>query len=313
MKRILSAVLVLIAVFSLTACGLLNKEVKVPELTPANGNTQGGEPSKDDGKLAELFQDLAGVWVYKHVDGQGYFITFNINEDDEYIYTSGMMFTDGMRGGAAKKAVEVREGVYELTVDYPEVEASELNDGAKAETKTYTLDISYLDDGIVIIDDAYVDGPRDYNYAGSTMNEANDNFFSENDGKEYTLDGLWAQLYGVWVSGDGDGTLSFIWFDDADGTRTYTSGIMFSGAVESGEIVSLNHVSDATVALTVSYAAVPANEMDDGHEAFVKTYTMDLAKADTGYFTIDDMFVPSAQEYSYCAPNLERANEMVLS
>ena len=313
MKRIISAALALIMAFSLSACGLLNKEGRLPELTPANGNTQGGEPSKDDGKLIELFQDLAGIWVYKHVDGQGYFVSFSVNESGECIYSSGMMFSDGMRSGKAVKLSDVKEDVYELTVDYPKVEASELSDGAKAETKTYTLELSYKDDGIIIIDDAYVDSARDFNYSGSTMEEANDNFFSDYDGKEYTLDGLWAQLYGVWVSGDGDGSLSFIWFDDADGKRTYTSGIMFSGAMEKGEIVALNHISDAIVTLTVSYAAVPANEMDDGHEAFVKTYTMDLAKADTGSFTIDDMFVPAAQEFSYCAPNLESANELVLS
>lgn len=310
MKRIISALLVLIMVFSLSACSLLNKTGGKTELTPSNGGT--GKEEKDEG-IEDLWKELSGIWVYKDTDGQGHFISFTKDENGALQYASGIMFSGAFRAGAPVALSEVKTNVVALTVDYPKIEASEMDSGADALTKSYTLELSYLDDGLIIIDDLFVDGARDYSFAGTTLEEANANFFSEEDGREYTLDGLWSLLYGVWVSSDGDGGRTFIWFLEEDGKRMYTSGVMFSGAAASGEIIEVTEISKAVVSMTVSYAAVPASEMDDGREAFVQTYTMDLTKADVGRFTIDDIFVPEAREFAYCAPTLEAANELVLS
>ncbi len=297
MKKFLLLFISLLLTFCLAAC--------------APGEPEGGAPDAPGGGkavgLEELWKDLDGVWSLKDASGTICIISFS-SDTEGPAYFSGHMFSDFMRGGRAVAVSEAKENIYALTIDYPRIEGNELFDEQPALTKTYTLDLTRRAENIIAIDDMFCDGTGEYAYCAATLEDAGEALLPAIEEADYSIDALWARFDGVWVHHADDRALNFIWFLVDDGKPCYSSGILFSGAMGGGEVIALNTISDGIVAFTVNYAAIPPSDMDDGRDAFIKTYTLDFSSGVEGELVIDDMFISASGKYQYAAPTLDEAS-----
>ena len=129
--------------------------------------------------------------------------------------------------------------------------------------------------------------------------------------QELDKQAFWEALSGVWVCDD-DGSLAFIMFGSNEGTLFYTSGIMFSGAVRSGDVQDIEKTGEDTYRITVYYKAVPETMEAGSMPEMTKEYTFTMYPND-GYFTIDDIYLNSSPgKYEYKGKDLDEANQEVM-
>ena len=129
--------------------------------------------------------------------------------------------------------------------------------------------------------------------------------------QELDKQAFWDALDGVWVCDD-DGSLVFIMFSTHEGVMYYTSGIMFSGAVRSAEVVDIEEKGDNTFLISVYYKAVPETMEAGSMPEMSMEYTFTMYP-DEGYFTIDDIYLDTKPgRYEYKGADLDEANEEVM-
>ncbi len=129
--------------------------------------------------------------------------------------------------------------------------------------------------------------------------------------QELDKQAFWDALDGVWVCDD-DGGLVFISFSTHEGVMYYTSGVMFSGAVRSGEVINIEDLDNNMFRITVYYKAVPETMESGAMEEMTKEYTFTMYP-DDGYFTIDDIYLETKPgRYEYKGKDLDEANQEVM-
>ena len=129
--------------------------------------------------------------------------------------------------------------------------------------------------------------------------------------QELDKQAFWDALEGVWVCDDGGG-LVFVMFGTHEGAMFYTSGVMFSGAVRSGEVIDIEDLGNDMFRISVYYKAVPESMEAGASPELTVDYTFTMYP-DDGYFTIDDIFLETKPgRYEYKGKDLDEANEEVM-
>ncbi len=89
---------------------------------------------------------------------------------------------------------------------------------------------------------------------------------------------LWSELGGVWVhTEDDDWHNYFLWFYTSQGECFMCVGLFASDYGEVGRLTSLEKLDDERYLVKLHYDAVPANELNDGRDAYDSDFTLNLA------------------------------------
>ncbi|NLW70702.1 MAG: hypothetical protein GX061_06435 [Eubacteriaceae bacterium] len=144
----------------------------------------------------ELWEALEGVWVCEK-DGGQYFIWFSGSEEGDF-YTSGVMFSGAAAGGAVSETRIEGQLAY-ITVNYSELPANEVSDGAQAQSVTYEIEIGDIKKRAITVNDRYLPSAKEeYLYYGSDLEQANDMVLYAQKPLKADISEYLAPLEGTW-------------------------------------------------------------------------------------------------------------------
>ena len=119
--------------------------------------------------------DMSGVWVhYDDENEQHSFIQFLV-EGGEYIVYDGVIATSFGQKGALQSLDKAGNDLYVLSVHYPEVPASEMDDGRLAFDDSITINTAAMYEKTVMLTSARFPEPAPFDLLGETLEEVSGN------------------------------------------------------------------------------------------------------------------------------------------
>ena len=178
MKKAFALILAFTLLLTLSACGKKGAEnepiaapTPTPEAAPAGGETAPEAALPETVSPDELWGELKGVWVhYDNENEQHSFMQFYV-EDGEYIVYDGIIATSFGQTGRLERLDKAGEDLYVLTVHYPEVPATEMDDARAAFDDSITINTAAMYEKTIMLTSARFPEPAPFDLLGETLEE----------------------------------------------------------------------------------------------------------------------------------------------
>ena len=303
MKKYLALLLVVVMLFSLSGCDVIDTLLSGKEKPDGGGDADTTSESTVDTAL--LWSALNGVWA----GNDGVFVWFDTEDDGTLSYTTGVMFSGDIRGGFLSEAKKTGENSYSLKILFPKMSQTDENEGYDEFTTDISLSTNLTDDPKTIDATDIITGNsvRTFMYRGADLDSLSGDLPSSGQTSEQGLShkDAWDWFGGIWGRKDGN-NIRFVYFSMQDGG--FSVGTLFSGDVMGGQL-STYECSPSEEKLMFNVYQ-PAYENMEGSSPEVEfAVTVDYSDMDNGVLSVSYGGNPSF-EYRYISMDFESVGDL---